>query len=84
MYNFESFCMLLYAFLPARVAASYYNLFVLPVGLCEWKITTAQPILTIMFKNVLRTLEAEILRITKNIQPQASSTLCWINLKTQL
>ena len=28
------------------------------------------PILTIMFKNVLRTFEAEILKIFKNIPPQ--------------
>ena len=33
----------------------------LPVGLYEWKMTTAHPILTIMFKNILRILEAEIL-----------------------
>ena len=31
-------------------------------GLYEWKITTPQPILTIMFKNILRTSEAEILK----------------------
>ena len=39
----------------------------LPVGLCEWKITNVHPILAIMFKNLLRTFEAEIF---KNIQPQ--------------
>ena len=33
----------------------------LPVGLCEWNITTAQPIQTIVFKNFSRTFEAEIL-----------------------
>ena len=32
----------------------------------EWKITTAQPILTSMFKNILRTFEVEILKIFKN------------------
>ena len=43
----------------------------IPVGfyeLCE--IRTAHPILTVMFKNILRTFEAEILEIVKNIQPQ--------------
>ena len=37
---------------------------------CGWRITTAHPILTIIFKNILRTFEAEILKIFKNIQPQ--------------
>ena len=36
--------------------------FVLPVGFREWKITTARPILKIMFKNILRTFEVEILK----------------------
>ena len=48
----------------------------LPVGLCfrlvcapSWKITTVYPVvLTMMFKNILRTFEAEILEIFKNIQ----------------
>ena len=40
----------------------------LPVGLCEWKTTNVHPILTIMFKSVLRTFEAEMLKIFKNIQ----------------
>ena len=43
----------------------------LPVGLYEWKIITAHPILTVMFKNILRTFEAEILKIFKNIQSQS-------------
>ena len=34
----------------------------LPVGLYEWKTTTAHPILTIMFKNVSVTFKAEILQ----------------------
>ena len=34
-------------------------------GLYEWKITIAHPILTIMFKDVLRTFGAEILEIFK-------------------
>ena len=33
---------------------------VIPVGLYECKITTAHPMQTIMFKNILRTFEAEI------------------------
>ena len=33
-------------------------------------VNNAHPILTIMFKNILRTFEAEILKIFKNIQPQ--------------
>ena len=43
----------------------------IPVGLYEWKITTVLPILTIMFRNILRTFEAEIIKIFKNIQPQS-------------
>ena len=35
----------------------------LPVGLSEWKITDVHPIPTILFKNVLRTIEAEISKI---------------------
>ena len=34
----------------------------LPVDLYEWKIPNVLPILTIMFKNILRTSEAEILK----------------------
>ena len=37
----------------------------LPVGLCEWKITNIHPILTAMYKNILRTSEAEILKILR-------------------
>ena len=40
----------------------------LPVGLSKRKTTNVHPILTIMFKIVLRTFEAEILKIFKNIQ----------------
>ena len=36
-----------------------------PVGLCEWKILTVHQIITIMFKDVLRTFETEILKIFK-------------------
>ena len=42
----------------------------LPVGLYEWKITAAHPILIIVSKNNLRTFEAVFLKIFKNIQPQ--------------
>ena len=42
----------------------------LPVGLYDWKTTTAHPILTFMLKNILRTFEAEILKVFKNVQPQ--------------
>ena len=38
-------------YLPARV------------GLCEWKKTNVHVILTVMFKNVLRTFEADVLKI---------------------
>ena len=41
----------------------------LPVGLCEWKITTAHPIPATMIN--IRTFEAESLEIFKNIQPQS-------------
>ena len=64
------------SFLPAGVAANSINRicasgwFVLPVGLHKWKITTTRSILTIKFKNILRTFQAEILKIFKNIQPQ--------------
>ena len=36
-----------------------------PVGLYEWKITNVHAILTFIFKNVLKTFEAEILKIFK-------------------
>ena len=51
------------SFLPARVAANLINVPVFPVGLHEWKITPAHPIPTVMFKNILRTFEAEILKL---------------------
>ena len=40
--------------------------------LCEWKITNTSihSLLTIMLKHVLRTFQADILKIFKNIQPQ--------------
>ena len=40
----------------------------LSVGLWKWKTTNVYPILTIMFESVLRTFEAEILKIFKSIQ----------------
>ena len=42
-------------------------MFEVPIGLYEWKMTTAHPILTIMFENVLKTFEAEIFKILLNI-----------------
>ena len=42
----------------------------LTVGLYEWKTTIVYTILIIMFKKILKTAEAEILKIFKNIQPQ--------------
>ena len=42
----------------------------LPVDFYESKITTAHSKLEIVFKNILRTFEAEILEMFKNIQPQ--------------
>ena len=41
----------------------------LPVGLCDCKLDV-HPLLTIMFKNILRTFEAEILKLFKTIQPR--------------
>ena len=72
---FKSFFIFCYciAFLPAMVAANWYSVFMLPVSLCKWKILNVQTILTIMFKNVLRTFEADILKIFKNIQHRISS-----------
>ena len=57
------------SFLSARVAADSIKRicasgwFVLPVGLYEWKTTIVHLILAIMFKNILRTFEAEILKL---------------------
>ena len=45
----------------------------LPVGLCKLKIPKVHPILIIMFKNILRTFQAEILKIFKNIQPHSKN-----------
>ena len=72
MYNFVHKYVLftiISSFLSARVAANLINVPLLPVGLYEWKITPAHPQPTIMFKNILRTFEAETLKIVKNIQP---------------
>ena len=41
----------IYIFLPTRAAANPKK----ATGLYEWKITTEHTILTIMFKNILRT-----------------------------
>ena len=47
------------------------------VGLCYWKIilTDVHPILTIMFENILRIFEVEVLKIFKKIQPQLAQKL---------
>ena len=74
MYNFFKIILIQYfvAFLPAVVAA---NINCFRLCLSESKITNVHPILilTIIFENVLRTFEAEILKTFsqfKNIQPQ--------------
>ena len=61
MYNFvfKSFYPLYSAF------AGHDSILVLPVGLYEWKITNIYQTLTTMSKNVLRKLEAEILKILR-------------------
>ena len=71
MYKFvlSLFSLLLFFFLLAKVAANI-SVFEFPVGLYDWKTTTAHPTVTFMFQNILRTFEAELLQIFKNIQPQ--------------
>ena len=55
-------------FLPARVRVAYNRY---GSGWFVWiEINKVHSILTIMFKNILRTFETEILKISKNIQPQ--------------
>ena len=51
-----------------------------PIGLNEWKVATTHPILTYRFKNILRTFEAEILKIFKDVRPQPQN----FNFKTFL
>ena len=66
MYKFvlNIICLSFYLFLAGhQVAANSISAVMLPVGLQVWKIVTADPILTIMFENSLRTLfEAEMLK----------------------
>ena len=50
------------AFSAVYVQVCSICVFVLLVGFRELKITTARPILKIMFKNILRTFEVEILK----------------------
>ena len=46
---------IIYSFLLAKIAADQKSLFMLPIGLCEWKLTNVQhPILTNVFKNILK------------------------------
>ena len=52
----------LYFFLSARVAASSIMRICASGWFVRMKITTVHPILTIMFKNIVRTFEAEILK----------------------
>ena len=59
---FKYFLFVTIYFFLAGQDSCYHSVVVLSVGLHEWKLTTAHPILTIMeFKNILRTFEAEIL-----------------------
>ena len=53
VFNFLKFITILLS-LPSWVAANYQSAFMLPVGLCKRKMTRAHPILTIIFKKVLR------------------------------
>ena len=46
----------------------------LPVGLCDGKITNVHSILTSMFKNILRRFEAEIFKMFK--EASASPKTC--------
>ena len=65
MYQFVlNLFLLIIVFFPAGHGRGQFevSVFVLPVGLYDWKITTAHPTLTIMFKNILRTFEAEVLQ----------------------
>ena len=62
------------SFLPARVVAGSVE----SICASDWfvrmeKVTTAHTILTIISGEILRTVEAEILKILKNIQPQAQN-----------
>ena len=52
------------SFLPTRVAA--YSI----KCICAFGWFVGIELLTVMFKNILRTFEAEIFKIFKNIQPQ--------------
>ena len=63
---FKTSCLLVHFFLIVQGSSQLIKR--IPVGLCEWKITIIHPILTIVFQNVLRTFEAESLKIFKNIQ----------------
>ena len=62
MYNFVS----IFSFLLAGVAADLLNLCVYASG--WFSCANGQPIITIIFKENLKSLEAEIVKIFKNIQ----------------
>ena len=51
------------------------SLKIFPITPCEWKITTAHPILLIIFKNILRTFEDEILKNHNILHPHAAQNL---------
>ena len=73
-YNFVLICfnLLLCCFFAEQGSGSFF----LSTGLWEWKITNAHPILQVMFKDVLRTFEAEILKIFEDIQPKNRKKEC--------
>ena len=50
--------------------------FVLSVGLCDWKIRNVHPILTVMFKNILRTYEAELYTLFQKPGTSMESRRC--------
>ena len=62
--------LLLYSFHAGQGSANSIKRICVSGWFVPMEITTAHPILTIMFKNILRTFTAEILKIFKNIEPQ--------------
>ena len=61
---FKLFLLVLLSFLPARVAANSLKRICVPGALYrKWGIKSVHLILTIIFKNILRTFEAEVLKI---------------------
>ena len=62
-----------YNFLFIIVLLSCHNNYWKKLGFCESKITNLHPVLTIVFKNVLRTIEHKSIKIFENIQPQSKN-----------